>query len=504
MSDSKVFNIFEKNKSRITAFLYDFVLVTIFYGGLLRKSYNADTITYMVYPMDSADERLRGGRYIIMLFDYLFAKAGIRTTDYYYICIFLSMALLAACIAIIQHVFIRFIKSENLLVILGYNLAVGLAFCNVLFIEYFMFVEMTIFMLLGFFFATLGVLYYTEKKYVVSIVSFGMAVCLYQMVLPYAAITLVFYYMLSNDFTWSKKAVLDEMFAAAAPMCLAAADLVAIKIVGKLSEEHTFGYEFAHSGGASTFNSKMSDLIHVFIMYFDDSYTLLPGRFIPGIVLILSFALAVFLLYKLKGGLSVLYYLVAVLVSLTLIFIVPLMEDVFFFPPRMSYLLYVLQGLMLITIISLLTATDNEVLVKTVSYVTMGFMWIQMISCFFIVSGRYVANTLDITYCKTIIREIEKYEEENNVTVTKLSATTDAYAPRFYDESKVHYEQINERIIGQTTRSAFEAWFGRHFDDAEGIPVEIYDEFFADKDWDYFDANEQLIIRGDTAYLCVY
>ncbi|MBQ6415798.1 MAG: hypothetical protein IJJ65_06055, partial [Butyrivibrio sp.] len=108
-----------KRSKVLTSLLYNFVLASIFFGGLLRKSYNADTITYMVYPVDSTDERLRGGRYLIMLFDYIFGKLGIRTTDYYYICIFLSIILLAASITLLQSVFKRFISSKNLPVLIG-------------------------------------------------------------------------------------------------------------------------------------------------------------------------------------------------------------------------------------------------------------------------------------------------------------------------------------------------------------------------------------------------
>ncbi|MBQ3798212.1 MAG: glucosyltransferase domain-containing protein [Butyrivibrio sp.] len=493
-----------KRSKVLTSLLYNFVLASIFFGGLLRKSYNADTITYMVYPVDSTDERLRGGRYLIMLFDYIFGKLGIRTTDYYYICIFLSIILLAASITLLQSVFKRFISSKNLPVLIGYNLAIALAFCNVLFMEYFMFVEMTVYMLLGFFLATLGVFCHTKHKIIPSILLFAVAVCCYQMVVSYAAIVLLFYYMLEHEFTWSKKAVLDEISGLLTPMCLGGANVIAIKIVSSLSEFHTFGYTFAQSGEDSSLAAKVSSLFSECIMFLKNSFTLLPSLYLPGIIFLLSFVISIYLLARSKGILSVLYYLVAIIASLSIIFSVPLLEEVFYFPPRMSFLLYVVQGFMLVTLIVLLTATDKETIVKMASYGVMGYMWIQMLFSSFIVSGRYISNTLDMAYSKIILQEIEKYEEENNTTVSKITVVHDGYAPAYYDESKIHYEQINERIIGQTTRSALEAWFDRHLDDGGTIPEEIYNEYFAGKDWDSFDVDEQLVIKGDTAYLCVY
>ena len=504
MNESKKLPMSAKCKDAITAFLVNFVLATVFYGGLLRKSYNADTITYMVYPVDSVDERLRGGRYLIMLFDYIFSKLGIRTTDFYYICIFLSIVLLTASITLLQIIFRRFLKTENLLVSIGYNLALALTFCNVLFIEYFMFVEMTVFMLLGFFLATLGVYFYTEHKSITSVLLFAASVCLYQMVVSYAAIVLVFYYMLTHDFKWSKKAVFDEMFGFLTPMLLGAANVIAIKVVSSLSKEHTFGYSFAQSGNDSTLTTKLGKMLAECMLFLKNSFTLLPSLYLPGIIFVLSVVLTAYMLLKSKGASGILYYLVAILVSISVIFVVPLMEEVFYFPPRMSFLLYVVQGLMLVSTISLLASVDKAMLVKMASYAVLGYMWFQMLFCFFIVSGRYVSNALDMAYCKIILQEIEKYEEENNTTVTMMTVVHDAYAPAFYDESKVHYEQINERIIGQTTRSALEAWYGKVLEDGGPVPDEIYNEYFAGKDWDSFDVGEQLVIEGNTAYLCVY
>ncbi len=504
MNEERVINVFEKYKSQITAFICDFVLATAFFGGLLRKSYNADTLTYMVYAMDSADERLRGGRYLLMVFDMLFDKLGIKTTDYYYICMFLSLVLLAASVALLQHVFKRFWAGDKLMELIGYGLALGIVFCNVLFIEYFMFVEMTIFMMIGFFFATLGVYFYTQKKRVTSVVMFAVGVCFYQMVVSYAAVVLVFYYMLSNDFKWSGKAVLEEMLAAVVPMSLGALDVIAIRIVSSLSELHTFGYSFSQSGGNSSLTSKLSALWDECILFAKNSFTLLPSVYAPGIVFVLVAAITVWLLAKKQGLLSVLYYLTALVVTHVIIFIVPLMEEVFYFPPRMSFLFYVEQGLMIVTAISLLADADKKAIKWGMACMVMGYMWLQMLSCSFIISGRYVANTLDMTYCNIITKEIEKYEKENNTEVTRISVVNDASAPPFYDESKVHYEQINEKIIGQTPRSAFEVWCGRSFEDAGKMPEDIYNEYFAGKNWDYFDINEQLVIRGDTAYLCIY
>lgn len=36
------------------------------------------------------------------------------------------------------------------------------------------------------------------------------------------------------------------------------------------------------------------------------------------------------------------------------------------------------------------------------------------------------------------------------------------------------------------------------------VPEEIYEQYFAQKDWDSFDAEEQMIFDGDTLYIAIY
>ena len=492
--------LFEKNKKWLTTAALKFVVVTIFFGGLLRKSYNADTITYMVYPQDSADVRLRAGRYLIALFDSLMNRVGIKTTDLIPICVLISMLLLTVSITILQSIFEDYCISDNLICVLGFNLSLTLVFCNVLFIENFMFTEMTVFIVLGYFLATVGILYYIRSKKITAVLYFALAVCLYQIAVVYAAVTLVFYYMLSNDFVWTKKAVLEEIFSCIIPMYLGAVDMIAIKIVGIIYPDLA-SVKPLNSIGVT---EKIQRLLASCVMFMKDSYTLLPGLYIPGLVLLLAVGVTSYLLFKNKGGLAVLYYVVALCGSLIVIFAIPFVGDGFVFPPRMSFLMYLFMGLVLMTTIALLSKNDIKNLLELLSVVAMACVWLQIIFGSFIVSGRYVSNTLDRVYSRIILEEIEKYEEENGVTVTKLGVTTDAYAPAFYEESKTHYEQINERIMGLSTRSMFEAWWGRHFDSANGVPSEIYEKHFSGKDWDYFDVNEQLVIDGDTAYICVY
>lgn len=496
-------------KDKLISFIGSFFVLTALFGGLLRRAFNADTITYMIYAKDDADVRIRAGRYVIALFDVILYRLGIKTTDFMPLLILLSMVVLALTVVVLLGVFGRFNSLDNKLLSAGFSLALGLGFYNVLFAEYFMFTEVTVFYTMGFLVAAVGVHYFVSSNSgkIIAYPLFVLAACTYQYTVVFAAIVLAFYYMLLNDFEWSKKAVIEELLGCALPMSTGIICMLSIKVVGQIfpdlasvkpySDEHVI--------------HKIGGVINSIGMFLKDSYNLLPGKYIPAFVLLASICVCIYLLMKAKGWQGILFFAVVCLGCMVLMLVIPMLGTGFNFPPRMSFCLYLVQGLIIITIMSLLSSPNivisenvREFLLKATTFLVMGYVWIQMIACSFITSGRYVANTLDRNYSQIILKEIEKYEEKTGITVTKLGTCTDAYAPSFYEESRVHYGQINERVIGQSTRSLIEALWGRRFEGAGEVPADVYEEYFAGKDWDYFDVNEQLVIVDDTAYLCVY
>jgi hypothetical protein len=96
-----------------------------------------------------------------------------------------------------------------------------------------------------------------------------------------------------------------------------------------------------------------------------------------------------------------------------------------------------------------------------------------------------------------------KYESETGITVTKLAIIKDAYAPNHYEEVAYSTDQINERILGTATFSLIQIMTDRVFEEIE-IPQQVYNKYFKDKDWDYFDLRQQLVFENDEAYWCVF
>lgn len=499
-----------KLKNNINLFVINFVAMTVFWGGLIRRSFNADTITYMVFPLADINVEIRDGRYLIALFDIILYKLGTKTTAIIPLSIFVTLILFAVSITILQKIFKQFLNTENNMFIAGFYCALGLVFSNVLFSEYLMFPEVSIFYAIGFLSVTLGAYYHSKSKKLVAFVLYAVGSCIYQITLVYAAIILLFYYMLSHQFKWSVEAVIDEFLACFIPLSTGILNIISIRILGIINPS----YAFRRVVSSKTMSNKIASLLTTLLDFLKNSYTLLPNLFFPALFFGF-FTLCTFIILILsKDILSILYFSLVVVISMATLFAIPLLNRAFSFPPRMSFCLYLIQGLIAITFMSALSNANLIALrcpkfinilltLRTATLAIWAYVWIQMIFCSFIISGRFVSNALDLVHAKAILREIENYEAETNVTVLYIEELHDNYAPAFYDESRSHYEQINEKIIGQTTRALIESISGRVFEKTNAIPSDI-EERFKDKDWDYFDLNEQMVIRGDTAYLCIY
>ena len=99
--------------------------------------------------------------------------------------------------------------------------------------------------------------------------------------------------------------------------------------------------------------------------------------------------------------------------------------------------------------------------------------------------------------------KIEKYERDTGNEVVNLCVINDIDAPPYYDEVNYTSDQINERSIGILSVSIMEVVTGRRFNKVE-MDEDVYKNYFEDKNWDYFDPEEQIVIVGDTAYWCVF
>lgn len=134
------------------------------------------------------------------------------------------------------------------------------------------------------------------------------------------------------------------------------------------------------------------------------------------------------------------------------------------------------------------------------------------IACFMLMQYRgtagieishYQTNELDRYEAQLIDGYLYEYEEETGIQVTKMALYWDKNVTANAPEA-VCYGAVNERAFCSTWAAplAMQCLVGRELTQVDA-PDEIYEKYFAGKDW-YQISEEQMVIVGDTLYLCAY
>ena len=99
-----------------------------------------------------------------------------------------------------------------------------------------------------------------------------------------------------------------------------------------------------------------------------------------------------------------------------------------------------------------------------------------------------------------------RYEKENNIEVKKVAIGHDIN-PTYGYYGNVNYilydTNLRALVVSWADIYAINYYTGRDLIKVE-MDEEIYNEYFKDKDWTYFDPAEQMVFYNDTLYLMVY
>lgn len=481
-------------KKRSFQYMLNLLMLLIFWGGLLRKSYNYDTIYHMV--VDDADvmTRIRGGRYAVALGDYLLFKLGLRTTTNISVIILITLIILAAAMVIMQLVFERWLPENNWAKA-GYYCGLNLVFVNVLFAESLMFSEYSVYFALAYLSAAIGVMYFMKRKYLPAILMYVLAVSFYQNSVVFAGIMSAFYIFLDEKMVLSFKSVVREITAVAVCMSMGVLDLLSIRIFEKLNIIPASG----KVSGMGNMAEKLSAAAANFVSLNKSAAGIMPNLWLPLLFAAVVWSVIVYSRIKEHKLLPALFLLIVCFGSYILLYIIPFASIEFFCPPRLSFCFFLVQGLLLMSAYAISTKTLHKFLGVT----GVLYMLLHLFFADFVVTDHFVSNALDEVYVNMLYEEIVKYENETGMEVKKLAVTKDSYAPSYYEQVSYVSGQINERTIDAVPVSLIKVITGKDLEKVD-MPKDIREKYFKDKDWDYYDLNEQLVIEGDTAYWCIF
>lgn len=478
----------------IRYFAWDFVSLIIFWGGMLRKSFTSDTISHMVASDADVLVNIEQGRYIKALGDYLLLKIGLRTTTNLSVTILCAFVLLAMTMVILQMAFSQWEPTDLMEKVL-FNATINFWVYNVLFVENLIFSEVSVYFALAYLGAAIAVACYTKRKYLCMLIALGVSACAYQYAVCFAAIYLVFYIFLCER-KLSLRTVKRELFVLTMTFGMGVLNLISIFVLVRLNVIS----HFFKSAGTGSVMTKLMQMMDSFVGLHKDASGIFPDIWLPLLVVIMVEVLLIIDTVKGKKYQQFLLLSIVSMGSCILLYIIPLAQEKFFFPPRMAFCFFAVQGMIMASAYVLI---ESRELRKILVIGCAGYLLVHLLFSNFTVTNHFVSNTLDKVYVRMTYEKIEKYERDTGNEVENLCVINDTDAPPYYDEVNYTSDQINERSIGILSVSIMEVVTGRQFNKVE-MDEEVYKKYFEGKNWDYFDPEEQIVIIGDTVYWCVF
>lgn len=485
--------IWKKYQGLLQRYGLNLLSVLMFWGGMIRKSFNCDTLGHMLSEDADIMIRIRGGRYVVALGDFLLLKLGLRTTSNISITMTITFLFLALTMMVIQDIFASWMP-DTWLGKAGFFCGLNLIFLNVLFAELLMFSEYSIYFAIAYFTASLGVRCYAKRKYLLMLLMYAVAVCTYQNAVVFAAIVTAFYICLSEKLKLTRRAVVREAAGISVCMGMGVLNYLCLWTLDRLGIVPTI-----KEAASGNWGHRLTEAVRHYISLNRNCAGVIPSLWLPLLFIAAVWILIVYSCMKEHKMSECLFLFVVWLGCNALLYVIPTIQGTAYFPPRLMFCFFGVQGFMLVSAYAVCMDSLHGVL-------TWGgclYLVVHLLFSDFIVTNHFISNTLDRVYANMLYEEILKYEEETGNHVTKLAVMHDIDSAFYYHDFSFATDQINERALPTVPISLIYAVTGREFEKLE-VPEIVSQQYFDNKNWDYFNLNEQLIIEGDTAYWCIF
>ena len=485
--------IWKKYQALLQRYGFNLLMVLAFWGGMIRKSFNCDTLSHEFVEGADIMVRIIGGRYVVALIDFLLLKLwNIRTTTNISVTMIITFLILAIVMMEIQNIFVRWLPDTwwgKIVFFCGLNLM----FLNVLFAEPLMFGEYSVYYAIAYFTAAVGVKCFAGHKFFSMLIMYAIAVFTYQNAVIFAAVITAFYVFLDEDMRLSQKAVVREIAGVSVCMGMGVLNYLCLWILDRMGIVSS-----SKEAVTGNLGRRIGEAVNHFINLNRNCGGIMPDIWLPLLFTAVIWVLVVYSCIKEQKLSELLFMLLVWLGCNMVLYVIPVVQGTPP-PPRLIFCFFGVQGFLLVSAYVVCQDSLRGILVwGGCLYLTAHLLFSN-----FIVTNHFVSNTLDKVYAKMVYDKILEYEDETGNYVTKLAVVRDINASFYYDDVSYKLDQINERTYGYAPFSLMYAVTGRRFEAAE-MPKSITQKYFYKKNWDYIDLNEQLVIEGDTAYWCIF
>lgn len=500
----KLTKSFNLASDKIICFVLNLILLLLAYGILYRGTFNGDTLDAMTYPDMQSVVFVGSGRYLFALAWEIAYKLGINMGKTAGANTILTVCLMALSATIIAFSYLRTlykrqtvpVKLKEVLIV---DSVVLISFLNLLSLELLFFSAYALMPGMACLFLALSVSAFADKRYMLCGILLACTVMVYQSYIGmFIVYTLLFVFVEhSGKLTWQSFFKSAAVVAGAGSLCII--DVLSTRI---LTQVHVIG------GAAKELKSV--NLLEIFctivktqISIWRNEYSLSTIRFLPFILL--SVAAIVILSHYVKNKRHIgdwIYLIMLVTVGNLSTFAV-LFGGYLYVPPRVltSYWAFISAVILLALYVT------NKVAIKNILFMLVNLITLfHIINANVIISDLYVSNALDKNYILSVEKCIKNYEKETGREVSTIGIVTDMHCDQYWVECIDYYNfNINERCVSTDWHfdMLLRFYTKREYQKVK-IPETVYEEHFEGKDWDYFDASEQLVFIDDQLYLAIY
>ena len=493
----------ERSKSlgAITAFLFTFVLVAIAFLGFFRFGFGADTMTHYLNPLINIESKLPYARYISYFIEITLYKMGIILPEHYRLFYILFLLVTAAAAFIYQQIFVGLLDEKGMKtdIIQEYfgRAILSLPFISTLYSEYFMFPECFAFCV-GFLFSAIAVLLYSRKKYIGVALFLIMAVFTYQVTVMISAVYMLLYVVVKYDFILTAKMFWRGLISSLSCIFAGFINYIVSRIFFYLGVITDTPKQISMG---SVFD-RIRHALYILKTFFISGNGLVPIPYANAVVALSAVILIIVCNKdKIREAFTILF---AGMIMFCLAIVIPLIQSD---APRVIFVLYAALGCMVALSYVQLKGREKSIM----QVVIVGAVFLQIFANQQIAVNHYISNAQDIACARAVLSAIDDYEKETGKTVTKIATCSDSVCYNHYENVYYTLEQINERVAVTVPYSLLEyvnkmdkGTTERRFKKSKKSPAKVRSEYFDGMEWDRFNVNEQLIIKGKTAYWCMY
>ncbi|MDD3428618.1 MAG: glucosyltransferase domain-containing protein [Oscillospiraceae bacterium] len=154
-------------------------------------------------------------------------------------------------------------------------------------------------------------------------------------------------------------------------------------------------------------------------------------------------------------------------------------------------------------------ANKSEKQIKLLAAAAAIFMLVSIVQINRVTGQHMAANQVDYEIGRTLLAEAQQQSQKNGTAITQVAVCRDdkstlAYPGIDYVFSDTNVKALN--ILGSggsvITYVAEKEGYGQIIE--VPMPQEIYETYFAGKNWDTVNAPEQVVVMDNTAYICMF